>query len=191
MTSSSEGARPRVPHALAAWALALLLGLQPATTDIYLPALPLLARELAAPMAGVQLTMSALILSFGIAQLFWGPVADRLGRRPVLLAGLAAYAVASVAGALAGHIEALVFWRAVQGATMAAAVVCARAMVRDLYEPTEGAKVMSLSLSGLGVIAITGPALGGLVAAAWGWRAALALVAAFGAATLAFVVPLY
>jgi DHA1 family bicyclomycin/chloramphenicol resistance-like MFS transporter len=184
----AAAARPRVSHALAGWALALLLGLQPATTDIYLPALPLLTRDLSAPMSGAQLTMSALMLAFGIAQLVWGPVADRVGRRPVLLAGLSAYVVASVASALAGSIEALVAWRAVQGAAMAAAVVCARAIVRDLYEPAEGAKVMSLGLSGLGLIAISGPAIGGLVAAAWGWRAVLGVVAAIGVATLFFVI---
>jgi DHA1 family bicyclomycin/chloramphenicol resistance-like MFS transporter len=188
--ASPPAAAPRVAvsPALAAWALALLLGLQPATTDIYLPALPLLARDLAAPMSGVQLTMSALILAFGIAQLVWGPVADRFGRRPVLLAGLTAYTLASIGGTLATSIEALVAWRVVQGATMAAAVVCARAMVRDLYEPVEGARVMSIGLSGLGIIAIAGPAAGGAIAALWGWRAALAAVAVCGAATLAFVV---
>jgi DHA1 family bicyclomycin/chloramphenicol resistance-like MFS transporter len=172
----------------AAWALALLLGLQPATTDIYLPALPALTRELGASMGSAQLTMSALILAFGVAQLVWGPVADRLGRRPVLLAGLGLYAVASVGSALAGSIDWLILWRVLQGATMAAAVVCARAMLRDLYEPQQGAQVMSLGLSGLGVIAIAGPVAGGLVAAAFGWRAALTLVALIGAATLAFVV---
>lgn len=194
MTASTEpaaaGAAPRraaVSHTLAAFALALLLGLQPVTTDIYLPALPLLARDLGASMSSVQLTMSALILSFGIAQLFWGPVADRVGRRPVLLAGLVLYTLASIGSALAASIELLVVWRALQGACMAAAVVCARAMLRDLYEPHEGAQVMSLALSGLGVIAIAGPAIGGLVTAWSGWRAALALVAACGALTLAFV----
>jgi MFS transporter, DHA1 family, multidrug resistance protein len=180
--------RPAVSHGLAAVALALLLGLQPITTDIYLPALPMLTRELSASMGSAQLTMSALILAFGIAQLFWGPLADRIGRRPVLISGLLLYTLASVFSALAGSIEALVLWRALQGATLAAAVVCARAMVRDLYAPHEGAQVLSRGLSGLGVIAIAGPLLGGLVAAQWGWRAALALVAACGALTLGFVV---
>lgn len=174
-------------HALAAGALALLLGLQPITTDLYLPALPALTRALGASMASAQLTMSALILAFGIAQLFWGPVADRVGRRPVLVTGLVLYTVASIGSALAPSIEVLIVWRALQGACMAAAVVCARAVVRDLYEPHEGAHVMSLALSGLAVIAFAGPALGGLVAAWWGWRAALTVVAACGALTLAFV----
>jgi len=177
----------RVSHALAALALALLLGLQPISTDVYLPALPMLTRALGAPMPLAQLTMSALILAFGIAQLFWGPVCDRIGRRPVLLWGLALYTLASAGCALAGSIETLIIGRALQGACLAAAVVVARAMLRDLYEPHEGARVMALALSGLAVIAIAGPALGGLVAATWGWRAALTLVALAGAATLAFV----
>jgi DHA1 family bicyclomycin/chloramphenicol resistance-like MFS transporter len=172
----------------AAFALALLLGLQPVSTDVYLPALPALARELAASMPQAQLTMSALILAFGLAQLVWGPLADRFGRRPVLLAGLALYALASLGSAAAGHIESLIVWRALQGASMAAGVVAARAMVRDLYAPAQGARVMSWALSGLGVLAVIGPAAGGVAATALGWRAALALVAAFGAFALAWVV---
>lgn len=188
MTSAAAtAARPPVSHLLAAVALALLLGLQPMTTDIYLPALPLLTQALAAPMTAAQLTMSALLLAFGLAQLVWGPVADRVGRRPVLLLGLTLYTLASIGCALAGSIEALVAWRVVQGACMAAAVVVARAMVRDLYEPVEGARVMALGLGGLGVIALLGPPLGGLVAASAGWRATLGLLALCGAASLLFV----
>jgi DHA1 family bicyclomycin/chloramphenicol resistance-like MFS transporter len=179
--------RPRLSSATVALALALLLGLQPVTTDLYLPALPLLARSLAAPMSAVQLTMSALILAFGLAQLVWGPIADRVGRRPVLLTALSGFLVASLAAALAPTIVWLVAWRIAQGAMLAAAVVCARAMVRDLYEPAEGARVMSLGLSGLGVIAITSPLLGGVLAASAGWRASLGAVAAIGALTLLFV----
>lgn len=179
--------RQRLASATVAVALALLLGLQPVATDLYLPALPSLARSLAAPMSAVQLTMSALILAFGLAQLVWGPVADRVGRRPVLLTALSGFLVASVGAALAPGIVWLVAWRIAQGAMLAAAVVCARAMVRDLYEPAEGARVMSLGLSGLGLIAITSPLLGGALAATAGWRAALAAVAAIGALTLLFV----
>ena len=187
ISSAEPPAVPRVSHHLAALALTLLLGLQPVTTDIYLPALPALTRELGASMASAQLTLSALILAFGVAQLFWGPVADRVGRRPVLLTGLVLYTAASLGSAMAGGIDALVVWRMVQGAAMAAAVVCARAMVRDLYEPHEGARVMSLGLSGLGVVAIVGPLAGGLTTWAGGWRAALLLVTAVGALTLCFV----
>ncbi len=182
---------PVISTARAAWALALLLGLQPVTTDLYLPTLPALTRALAAPMPLAQLTMSALILAFGVAQLFWGPAADRVGRRPVLLCGLFLFTLASIGGALAGTVEMLIVWRALQGAAMAAAVVCARAIVRDLYEPREGAQVMSLGLSGLAVIAIFSPILGGLIGALAGdatsWRIALGAVAGAGALSLAFV----
>jgi hypothetical protein len=128
--------RPRVSPGLAALALTLLLGLQPVTTDVYLPALPMLTRELAAPMSSAQLTMSALILAFGVAQLFWGPVADRVGRRPVLITGLLLYSAASIGSVLAGSIGWLVLWRVLQGATMAAALTldCAQ-MVRPVASP--------------------------------------------------------
>jgi DHA1 family bicyclomycin/chloramphenicol resistance-like MFS transporter len=168
-------------------ALALLLGLQPITTDLYLPALPLLARDLHAPMAGVQLTMSVLLLAFGFGQLLMGPVSDRFGRRPVLLGGLGLYTVASIAATLAPDIATLVAMRAVQGVGLAASVVCARAMVRDLFEPHQGAHVMSRGLSGLGIIAILAPTVGGLIAGWAGWRAALGLVSAIGAATGLFI----
>ena len=76
--------------------LTLLLGIQPITTDLYLPALPALAGALGAGMGAAQLTLSALIICFGVAQLAWGPLSDRFGRRPVLLAGLALYCVAGL-----------------------------------------------------------------------------------------------
>jgi DHA1 family bicyclomycin/chloramphenicol resistance-like MFS transporter len=174
-------------HALAALVLALLMGLQPVTTDLMLPALPALAADLHAAMAPVQLTMSALILAFGLAQLVWGPVADRIGRRPVLLLGLALYVVASVAAAAADQVMAVVAWRALQGAAMSAAVVCARAMVRDLYEPHEGAMVMARALTGLGLLAIVSPAIGGALVADLGWRAAVAAMGVVGAALGLFI----
>jgi MFS transporter, DHA1 family, multidrug resistance protein len=175
----SPAARPLTPGGVALF-LAVLLGLQPVTTDLYLPALPLLARDLTAPMPLVQLTMSALLLAFGLGQLLMGPLSDRFGRRPVLLGGLALYTLASLLGTLAPDIQVLVMARILQGVGMAAAVACARAMVRDLFEPHEGAHIMSLALSGLGVIAILAPGVGGLVAASGGWRAALTVVTLAG-----------
>jgi MFS transporter, DHA1 family, multidrug resistance protein len=175
---------PSLP--LAALALALFLGLQPIATDLYLPALPALARDTGAPMAAVQLTMSGLILVFGLMQLLWGPVADRFGRRPVLLASLGLLLLASLATAMAPGIEALVAARMAQGAGLAGVVVCARALVRDLYEPTQGARVMALGLSGLGVLAVLSPIVGGALAAQWGWRGSLGVVTLAVALVLLF-----
>jgi MFS transporter, DHA1 family, multidrug resistance protein len=189
MTPSSARAAPALALAPlhAATALGLLLGLQPLLTDLYLPALPLIVREFGAPMGAVQMTMSGLILAFGLMQLVWGPVADRFGRRPVLIASLALMALASLGAASASSMGWLVFWRIAQGATLAAGVVCARAMVRDLYEPHQGAQVMALALSGLGLIAIVVPIAGGVIASLAGWRTGLLAVAACTASVWLYV----
>ena len=164
--------------------LALLLGLQPVTTDLYLPALPVLTAELGAPMSQAQLTLTALLLAFGLSQLAWGPLSDKYGRRPILLVGMVAYVLASIASALAPNMAWLIIWRTLQGIAMGAGVMCARAIVRDLYSPTQGARVMSKGLSGLGLIACLSAPLGGLLTDLSSWRFALLAVAIFGAATL-------
>ena len=188
MSASSSAAVAAGPSkARIALALSLLLGLQPVTTDLYLPALPQLTHALGASMSMAQQTMAALLLAFGLSQLVWGPVADRIGRRPVLLMGLSLYALASLACALAPNVEMLVLARFVQGLGMGAAIVCARALVRDLYEPSEGARVMAWGMTGLGLLAIVSPSLGGAMTSLAGWRAALAVVALIGTAVLAFI----
>ncbi len=170
--------------------LSLLLGLQPITTDLYLPALPALTASFGAVPAQAQLTLTALLLAFGASQLFWGPLSDRVGRRRVLLIGLAGYTLAAIGSALSGSIEVMVFWRVLQGAFMGAGTVCARAIVRDLYPPQEGARAMSKGLSGLGVAACLSPWIGGLLAESFGWRATLLALTVMGAITL-FVVARY
>ena len=167
--------------------LSLLLGIQPVTTDLYLPALPALTEGFAAPVSQAQLTLSTLLLAFGISQLVWGPLSDRFGRRPILLWGLGAYTLASVGCALAPSMPLLIVWRALQGVAMGAAVMCARAIVRDLHSPEIGARVMSKALTGLGMIACLCAPLGGLLADALGWRYALTALAVFGAGALALV----
>ena len=167
--------------------LSLLLGLQPVTTDLYLPALPVIVDGFGAPMTQAQLTLTSLLLAFGVSQLIWGPVSHRFGRRPILLAGLGAYMVASAASALAPSMAVLIICRTVQGAAMGAGVMCARAVVRDLYNPMDGARVMSKGLTGLGIIACCCAPLGGLLTDLLSWRAALLMLALFGAASLAVV----
>jgi DHA1 family bicyclomycin/chloramphenicol resistance-like MFS transporter len=167
--------------------LALLLGLQPVTTDLYLPALPSITQGFGAPMSQAQLTLTALLLAFGLSQLVWGPLSDRFGRRPILLLGMGAYVAASIGSAFSTTMEQLIVWRAVQGVAMGAGVMCARAIVRDLYAPADGARVMSKGLTGLGVIACASAPVGGLLSDLFGWRIALVALAVFGAATLALL----
>lgn len=167
--------------------LALLLGIQPVTSDLYLPTLPAITSGFSATPAQTRLTLTALLLAFGFSQLIWGPLSDRFGRRPVLLLGLGAYLLAAIGSVLAPSMALLVLWRALQGAAMGASVMCARAIVRDLYQPLEGARVMSRAFTGLGFIACACAPLGGLLADLIHWRAALVALAVFGAGTLMLV----
>ncbi|RYZ12483.1 MAG: Bcr/CflA family efflux MFS transporter [Comamonadaceae bacterium] len=171
--------------------LALLLGIQPITSDLYLPTLPAIASGFSATPAQTRLTLTVLLLAFGFSQLIWGPLSDRFGRRPVLLLGLGAYLLAAIGSVLAPSMALLVLWRALQGAAMGASVMCARAIVRDLYQPLEGARVMSRAFTGLGIIACACAPLGGLLADLIHWRAALAALAVFGAAALMLVARRY
>lgn len=167
--------------------LALLLGIQPVTTDVYLPALPALQADLRGSMSQVQMTFAGLLLAFGISQLVWGPLSDRFGRRPILLWGMGAYVLASIVCVAAPSMESLILARVAQGAAMGAAVMCARAIVRDLYSPLEGAKMMSRGLSGLGVIAVTCTPTGSLLTDLLHWRGAMAALVLFGIVTLILV----
>ena len=176
-----------MPQKLLVLILALLLGLQPVTTDLYLPALPAITQGFGAGMGQAQLTLTALLLAFGLSQLVWGPLSDRFGRRPILLWGMGAYTLASVACALAPDMAWLISGRTVQGIAMGAGVMAARAVVRDLFQPLQGATVMSQGLTGLGIIACACAPLGGMLTDALGWRYALLALAVFGAATLALL----
>lgn len=178
-------------HAIPPWvvvtALGLLTGLQPLTTDLYLPALPQMQQGLGLSPASAQWTLSLLILAFGIGQLVWGPVSDRFGRQPVLRWGLGLYTLASIGATLAVNLETMLLARIAQGASLSAAVVCGRAMVRDLYAPEEGARTMARGMTGLGILALFGPVLGGLTATLGGWRATMALLIGFGGLIWVFV----
>ena len=161
--------------------LSLLLGIQPVATDLYLPALPALKESLNGTHTQVQLTFTGLLLAFGASQLIWGPLSDRFGRKPVLLLGNALFCLASVGAALSTQMDQLIVWRSLQGAAMGAAVMCARALIRDLYAPELGARVLSKGLTGLGVIAVGSGPLGGALAAQFGWHGAMWALAVFSA----------
>ena len=167
--------------------LSLLLGIQPMVTDLYLPALPAIKAEFGATLSQVQLTLSALLLAFGISQLFWGPLSDRFGRRPILLWGIATFTLAGVGCVVSSSMQELIVWRALQGAAMGAVVMCARAIVRDLYTPETGAGVMSKALTGLGLLACGSAPLGGLLTDLFSWHAAMILIVGYSTITLGLV----
>ena len=151
--------------------LAALSAVGPLTTDMYLPSLPDIARQLGASTAQVQLTLSAYLIGFALGQIFYGPIADRHGRRPVLIGALTLYCLASLACALSTSVEMLIVARFVQGVGGSGGIVLARAVVRDLYTGVRAGRELSIIGSVTGVAPVLAPIAGGLLQSAFGWRA--------------------
>ncbi|MGQ0662378.1 MAG: multidrug effflux MFS transporter [Pseudomonadota bacterium] len=150
------------------------------STSLYLPSLPSLPAALATDPASVQLTMTAFLAAFAVAQLVYGPVSDRLGRRPVLLAGIALYIFGSLACALAPTIGALIAGRLVQGMGACAGMTITRAVVRDRFEHAEATRALALIGVALTLGPALGPILGGQLEVWFGWRAGFVALVAFG-----------
>jgi DHA1 family bicyclomycin/chloramphenicol resistance-like MFS transporter len=160
---------------------------QPLATDLYLAALPAIRNEYGAPVGVVQLTLSVVVFSFGLSQLFWGPASDRFGRRPVFLTGFALYALGALIGAQAPGIELLIAARVLQGLGIAATMVCARALVRDLFEQQRGTHVMTVAMSALACMTMLVPVAGAGLTEALGWRSTLLAMVVFGLGSLGLV----
>lgn len=168
--------------------LTLCLGIQALTTDLYLPSLPLITTELNSEVSRTQLTLSMLLVFFGLGQMLAGPLSDKFGRRPTLIASLLLYALSAIGAALAESMTGLIIWRSLQGLFMSGSVVCARALPRDLYAPDQAAAVISKGLTGLGVIACVSPVLGSLLVSWHGWRMTLFFLSLFGIFSLAWII---
>jgi DHA1 family bicyclomycin/chloramphenicol resistance-like MFS transporter len=180
------GARRRAP--LGDRAAVVLIGcfmmLQPMATDFYLASLPGLTRTFAASVATVQLTLSVFVVTFGVMQLVIGPLSDRFGRHPVTVVGLALYAAASIACAVAPSIDALIAARVFQAVGCCTVVVIARAIVRDVFDPHSGARVMAQASTLFSIGPLLGPILGSFLEVRFGFRAIFAAVAVFSGALL-------
>ncbi len=165
--------------------IGLYLMLQPLATDFYLASLPGLARTFDTSVTTAQLTLSVFVFAFGLMQLVAGPLADRFGRRPVLVGGLALYALACIACALAPTIGFLIGARFVQAIGCCAAVVVARSVIRDVFDAQAGAHVLARASSILAIGPLFGPILGSVLEVRFGYRATFAVVATIAAALLA------
>ena len=167
--------------------LAALSAIGPLTTDMYLPSLPDIARLLNASTAQTQLTISAYLLGFAVGQIFYGPLADRHGRKPVLLGAMALYCAASLACALSTSIEMLIVTRFLQALGGSGAIVLTRAVVRDLYSGARAGRELSLIGSVMALGPVLAPVVGGLLQTGFGWRSTFVVLLGMGLALAALV----
>jgi len=167
--------------------LAALSAIGPLTTDMYLPSLPDIVHRLDTTTADGQLTISAYLIGFAIGQIVYGPVSDRHGRKPVLIGALLLYSTASLICALSGSIEMLIGARAVQALGGCGGIVLARAIVRDLYSGARAGRELSLIASVMALAPVFAPLLGGVVHAAFGWRAVFFTLVAAGIAGIGVI----
>ncbi len=160
--------------------LGALSAFGPMSIDMYLPAFPQIARDLGVPLGTVQLSISAFLYGSAIGQLFYGPLADRFGRRRPLLCGLILYIVSAIGCACVHTGEDLLFWRVVMAVGGGAGMVITRAVVRDLYDMTEAARMFSLLMLVMGIAPILAPMAGGQLLLITGWRGIFIFLGIFG-----------
>lgn len=157
-----------------------LVATGPLSTDMYLPALPEIRAAFAVDTAAVQMTLSVFLMGLAIAQLVLGPLSDRFGRRPVLIGGMALYALASVACVFAPTIEWLMAARFVQAVGVCAGGVVGRAVVRDIHGRIEAARMLSHVSTAIAVAPLVAPLVGGHLTVSFGWASVFWAMAAIG-----------
>jgi len=160
--------------------LGLLSGLVAAAVDMYLPAMPALAQALNSDIGAVQQTLAMFLLGAAVSQAIFGPLADRFGRRPVLLVGMALFALASLLCTQVVSVEQLIVLRLAQALGAAAGNVVVQALIRDLYEHDEAARMLSFVMGVMTVIPLLAPAVGGYLLVWAGWQSIFWCLSLFG-----------
>ncbi|MCV6612930.1 MAG: Bcr/CflA family multidrug efflux MFS transporter [Amphritea sp.] len=172
--------------------LASVVALGPLSTDMYLPALPGLTTVFTTSIDQVQITLSVFLLGFAVTQLIYGPLADRFGRKPVLLAGLALFIAASLGCSLANTIEQLISYRFLQALGACAGPVLGRTIVRDIHGPVNAAKVLSMMGTIMALAPAIAPILGGYMVVWFSWSSIFWFLTFYGAIAwllIAFKIP--
>ena len=159
--------------------LGAITALTPIAIDMYLPAMPSIAKEFSASAGDIQFTLTAYMVGFALGQLLHGPLADSFGRRPVLLIGTLSFMFASMLSAMVPSVELLIWTRVAQGFAGAAAAVVIQAIVRDMFEKEEFARTMSFIVLVMTLAPLVAPLAGGYMAIWFGWRSIFWLIALF------------
>src|SRR5690554_1872208 len=167
--------------------LAAAVALGPMATDMYLPALPQIGSDFGAGTDQVQLTLSLYVVGFAIAQLICGPLADRFGRKPVMIGGMVLFAVASIGCALASNIESLQMFRVFQALGGSSGPLLGRAIVRDVYQPRDAAKILAMLGGMMALAPAIAPTFGGLIVAHMDWHWIFTVMAGYALIMIAII----
>ncbi|WP_213989729.1 Bcr/CflA family multidrug efflux MFS transporter [Sodalis sp. dw_96] len=151
--------------------LGLLSMLMPLAIDMYLPAMPTIASEFGVSAGSVQMTLSAYVLGFAVGQLFYGPLADSLGRKPVILFGTFCFALTAAACALSHSVDQLIYMRLLHGLSAAAASVVINALMRDMFTKDDFSRMMSFVVLVMTVAPLLAPLIGGALLLLFNWHA--------------------
>jgi MFS transporter, DHA1 family, multidrug resistance protein len=165
--------------------LGVLIALPALGTDLFVPALPALARGLEVEVAAAQLTLTTYFFGLAGGQLLWGPLSDRFGRKPVLLSALLLMLVSSLAAVFMASVAAVTAARLVQGFAMSSGAVIVRSIVRDLYTHERAARLLATITIVFSIVPIAAPLAGALLVGSGGWQAVFWCLAAAAAVLLA------
>ena len=183
--SSKNDSRPH--YYQLAVTLGALTAMGPLGVDMYLPALPTIAREFGASAGAVQVSLSVYFIGMAAGQAVYGPLSDRIGRKPTLCVGLLLFMVASIGCALSQRVETLVLFRLLQALGGCASLVVPRAVVRDYFDERDAVRVLSVLMLVFGLAPILAPLVGGQLLIHLGWRSIFWLHAGYAAFWLAVV----
>jgi len=168
--------------------LVLVAAIAPAALHMPVPSLPLLAIVFAAPADSVQLILTLYLAGIAVGQLAYGPISDRFGRRPVLIAGLGFFLAGTMVCALAWSLPMLIVGRVIQACGGCAGMVLGRAIVRDLFDRERSASAIATIAMAMSLAPSISPAIGAYLAEWLGWRADFALLGILGAVVLALTI---
>jgi MFS transporter, DHA1 family, multidrug resistance protein len=179
------------PHTERYYRLALILGaltaVGPLAIDMYLPSLPTIAREFASTPAAVQASLAAYYIGIAIGQALYGPLSDRVGRKPALYLGLSIFFIASLGCATATGVQMLIAFRFLQALGGCAPIVVPRAVVRDYFDQHGSVRMLSMLMLVMGLAPILAPLIGGQLLINFGWRSVFWVLATYSIALLTLV----